>query len=58
MNQTYLKHKLYSVYGELARTLFSVESTNNIISKITHHRVKGFGCIWERISPMNACWVS
>ena len=55
MNQTYLKRKLYYLYGELARTLFPVESTNNIKSKITHHRFKGAGCIWERISLMNAC---
>ena len=45
-------------YSELARTLFPVESTNNIKTKITHPRVIGDGCIWEGISLMNAWWVS
>ena len=44
-------------YKELTETLFPVESTNNIKIKITHRRVIGDGCIWERISLMNACWV-
>ena len=44
-------------YKELTETLFPVESTNNIKIKITHRRVIGDDCIWERISLMNACWV-
>ena len=32
--------------NDLARTLFSVESTNNIKIKIAPHRVIGDGCIW------------
>ena len=38
-----------SLYNELTITLFSVESLNNINIEITHHRVIGDGCIWERI---------
>ena len=45
-------------YSELARTLFRVESTNNLKIKITQHRVLGDGFIWEGISFMNAWWVS
>ena len=52
VNQTWLKHKSY-LRSELARTLFSIESTNNKI-KITHHRLMGGGCIWEEILLMNA----
>ena len=50
--------------GELVRTLFSVESTNNIKIKIgvvevtVRVRVTGDGCIWEGISLTNARWVS
>ena len=40
--------------SELARTLFPVESINNIKITITRLRVIGDGCIWERISLMNA----
>ena len=45
-------------YIELARTLFPVESTNDIKIEITQHRVVGDECIWEGISLMNTSWVS
>ena len=38
--------------SELTRTF---ESKNHIKIKTTHHRVMDNGCIWEGISPMNAC---
>ena len=44
-------------YSELVKTLFSVESTNNIKIKITQRRVIGDGCIWEEILLMKARWV-
>ena len=42
------------LYSELFRTLYPVECTNNIKTKITYHRVIGDGCIWGGISLMNA----
>ena len=45
-------------YSELARTVFPVESTNNIMIKITYHRVIGNRCILEGIALPNAWWVS
>ena len=45
------------LYSELVKTLFSVESTNNIKIKITQRRVIGDGCIWEEISLTKARWV-
>ena len=44
--------------SELTRTLFPVESANNIKITITHHGVIGYGWIWEGISLMIAYWVS
>ena len=49
MNQKSLKQKSHSL-SEYARTLFPVESTNNIQIKITNHKFIGDGCIWEGIS--------
>ena len=53
-----MKQKPYSLYSELGRTVFPVESTNNIRIKVTYLRVMGDGCIWKRIELMDACWVS
>ena len=39
---------IFAAYNsELTRTLFLVESTDNIKIKITCHRVTGDGCIWK-----------
>ena len=46
------------IFPELVKTLFPVESTNNIKINIIHHRVIGDGCICQGISHMNTCWVS
>ena len=51
MSQITLKHSS-------ARTLVSVESTNNIEIKVTRYRVIGDGYIWEGISLINPCWAS
>ena len=53
-----MKQKPYSLCSELGRTVFPVESTNNVRIKVTYLRVMGDGCIWKRIELMNACWVS
>ena len=37
------------IYSKLARSLFPVESTNGIKTKIIHHIVKADGCFWEEI---------
>ena len=45
------KHRSYSfIPYSLTRTLFPVESTDNIKTKVTTHRVIGGGCMWEGIS--------
>ena len=44
-----MKQKPYFLYSELGRTVFPVESTNNIRIKVTYLRVMGYGCIWKRI---------
>ena len=51
-----IKHSLNT--RKLTRTLFPVESTNNIKIKISYHRDEGDGCILEKISLMNAVRVS
>ena len=38
----------------LSRASFSAESTNNIKTKITHHRVMEDGCIWEGLLLLSA----
>ena len=40
-----MKQKPYSLYSELGRTVFPVESTNNIRIKVTHLKVIGDECI-------------
>ena len=47
--------KLQSILTSwLTRASFSAESTNNIKTKITHHRVMEDGCIWEGLLLLNA----
>ena len=66
MSQTTLKHNssLYTAmvnlihYNPIVRTLFPVESTNNIKFKKSCSRVIGDGCILDVMSFMNACFVS
>ena len=53
--QVILPHSLYGFNSELARTLFSVESTGNIKFKMTCDRVTGDRCIWEEKPLINAC---
>ena len=55
MNQTFLKHKSYSLAwtSESTRLLFPVERTNNIKIRTTHCRGIRDECIWEGISLMN-----
>ena len=40
---------IFRIQGQNFTSLFSVESTNNIKTKITHQRVIGHGCNWEEI---------
>ena len=42
---------LHRDYPELH---FLLKSTNNIKTKITHHRVTEDGCIWEGLLLLNA----
>ena len=58
IKQPWIKQKSYSLYSELGRPVFPVESTNNIRIKLTYLKGMGNGCIWKRISLVNACWVS
>ena len=44
-----MKQKPFSLYSELGRTVFPVESTNNIRIKVTHLKVMGDECIWKTI---------
>ena len=37
---------------------FYLGSINNILLKVTRHRVMGDGCIWEGISLMDPCSIS
>ena len=48
----------YSLYSELGRPVFPVESTNNIRIKLTYLKGMGYRCIWKKKSLVNACWVS